>query len=190
MTDTTVKPEIATYDSLPNRLFEPLWAMYTEAFEPMRRLAAQRHVMFRDEYVDLVEDRRVTKIVATDGAGVAGLAVVTSDLKAVPLIEPEYFEHLEPEFYARGHVWYTVFVCTRQGWPHPPRDTFARLIDKVAEPIRPVRGVCYMDYAQVRVDGGLPWHANNLLREGHAEAVFDRVDAQTYYGYYPGGRPA
>lgn len=189
--------EITTHEYLPAELHEPLWDMYFTAFTPLRKLAAQRHVMFRSEYDDLMYDDRVTKIVARDrrhpyteanSAPVLGLAVVTNDLKALPLIEPEYFAAREPKLYEQGHVWYTAFVCTRRK-PVAPRETFRLLIDRVAEPIRPVRGVCYMDYAKCNVDRDLPLSSNRLLAltDPNAEAV--AVDYQAYWAYYPAGRP-
>jgi hypothetical protein len=119
---------------------------------------------------------------------------VTNQLKSVSLIEPEFFRKREPVLYERGHVWYTVFVCTRQpdrrkGIKGAPRGTFRQLIEKVAEPIRPVHGVCFMDYCSKRVADRLPEMANALLVLGDPAAVHEQVDAQTYWGYYPGGRP-
>jgi hypothetical protein len=189
MTDQASEPAITVHRKLPYDLHAPVWEMYTAAFEPLRKRAAQRHVMFHSEYVDLMEDDRVDKILAHDNLGdPLGLAVVTNDLKAILLIEPEYFEAREPDLYAAGHVWYTAFVCTRQR-PRAPRVTFQRLIEKVAEPIRPVRGVCFMDYAQCTADRDLPMYSNRLLAIEDPNAEAEQVDAQTYWGYYPGGRP-
>jgi hypothetical protein len=181
--------EITVYDEFPYRLREAAWQMYLDCFEPMRTLAAQRHVMFREEWNELMNDTSISKILAHSGDTPQGLACVTNQLKSIPLVEPEYFAALEPKLYEAGHVWYTAFVCVRQTHPRPPKNTFQRLIEKVAEPIRPVRGVCYMDYATVRVNQGLPRASNILLMLGNEEATYEQVDAQTYWAYYPGGRP-
>ena len=187
MTDTGA--EITVYQEMPHRLRRDLWDMYQGAFLPLRHLAAQRHVMFHDEYIDLMDDPRVDKIITRRGDTPLGLACVTNDLKAIPLIEPEYFRAREPKLYDTGHIWYVPFVCERQGHPKPPSDNFRLLIDKVAEPIRPVRGACFMDYSMCRLNWGLPDKANDLLTLTDQAAECEQVDAQTYWVYYPGGRP-
>lgn len=183
MTDTTTT-EVTAYAVLPDSLWQPVWDMYLAAFIPTRADAAQRHVMYWEEYTDLMSDPRVTKFVAATGDRVDGVAVITNDLKAVPLIEPEFFATRHPDLYARGYVWYMVFVCTR---PKAPRGTFKALISLAAEPVRRVRGVCWMDYSQTRVDRGLPRLANAILLGDDDRAVHERGDAQTYWAYHPSG---
>lgn len=185
---TTIDAQITVYDVLPDHLYDAVWEMYAEAFKPLRKKAAQRHVLFSYEFNELMNDPRVSKILSCVGDIPMGLAVATNDLKAVTLIEPEFFQALEPELYDRGHVWYTLFVCVSQGEPRAPKDTFDRLINKVAEPVRAVRGVSYMDYADCNVKRGLPRAANMLLAYSNPRADYRQVDAQSFWAIYPAGR--
>lgn len=187
MTDTGA--EITIYRETPHRLRRDLWDMYTRAFEPMRTRAAQRHVMFHDEYIQMMDDTDVHKIVAYAGSVPVGLAAITNHLQAMPLIEPEYFWAKEPKLAEADNIWYMAFVCVRQTHPFPPRGVFGQLVEAGAAPIRAARGVCFMDYATVRVNQGLPRAANILLRGADPEATHEQVDAQTYWAYYPAGRP-
>lgn len=190
MTLTETKPQITTYTELPYRLLSATWEMYTEAFEPMRTKAAQSHVMRYEDFRDLMGDERVDKVLvqSTDVTRTPlGLACVTNDLAALSLIEPRYFEARHPELYAANHVWYVAFVCVRQVGIRPPADTFGRIINRMAEPIRPVQGVCYMDYARCNVENGLALKARKLLG---SNCAMERADAQETWGYWPEGRPA
>jgi hypothetical protein len=190
MTVTETKPEITVHAELPFGLYRPVWDMYLKAFEPMRTLAPQRHVMWWEEFTDMMADDRVSKVLLHAGDTPLGLACYTNVLTAVPLIEPAYFRAREPKLAELNHIWYTAFVCVRQDRPRPGASAFKRLICKLAEPIVPVHGVCFMDYATVRVNQGLPEKANRLLgAEFDGRSEYEEVGAQHYYGYYPGGRP-
>ncbi len=50
-----------TYPVLPAHLLEPAWELYVEAFAELRTTAAQRHVMYRSEFDEVMADPRVTK---------------------------------------------------------------------------------------------------------------------------------
>jgi hypothetical protein len=179
---------IALFDRLrTSEDVDDLWGFYRTAFEPLRVLAVQEHMMSRSAFEEVLADKRVQKWVTyqDDGTPLA-LAVITNDLEAWPLISPPYFEHRWPEQYAAGHIWYTGFVAVAEG---APPMTFAALINKMAEQIVAVRGVCAMDYAKVNVDRNLPAGAHRAIRRRFPDEVYDFLDTQSFYAYYPAGRP-
>src|SRR4051812_8237919 len=92
---------------------EACWSFYDRAFEELRIKAAQRHAMTRDEFDDVMVDGRVDKILAAKPGsdGPCGMATLTNDLKAVPLISPEYYAHRWPQFYAEQKIYYVGFLA-------------------------------------------------------------------------------
>jgi hypothetical protein len=182
---------IEAYDQITGDDAGQLWDMYCTAFEQINRLAVQRHLMTRDEFEDMLADKRVTKYVTVDQAKwrPAAMAVITNDLSAWPLISPDYFEYRWPALYAQRRIWYCGFVATAQGEDRPPAGVFGDLIATMAEPIVAARGVCAMDYCAVNVTRNLPALSDLLLRRRYPSEVHERIDQQSFYAYFPAGRP-
>jgi hypothetical protein len=95
-----------------DELIETAWKMYEESFRELNALAVNRHLMYRNEFDDVMRDDRVQKYLSLDDEGtLVGLATFTNDLDAVPLISPQYFERRWPDMYAQRRIWYTGFVA-------------------------------------------------------------------------------
>src|SRR5690348_4815073 len=102
--ERTFTPEVA----------DRAWSLYLKAFEELKTVAVQRHVMHRAEFDAVMADERVWKYRATgpdDPDVVTALATVTNDLPAMPLISPEYFAHRWPQLYAEARIWYLGFFA-------------------------------------------------------------------------------
>ncbi len=81
-----------------DELIEAAWRLYEEAFQDLKSLAVQRHLMYRSEFDEVMRDSRVQKYLCYEDDGtLCGLSTYTNDLHAIPLIAPEYFEHHWPE---------------------------------------------------------------------------------------------
>src|SRR5262245_2149390 len=119
---------IKVLDALHDDLLDDAWNLYSTAFDGLNALAVQRHLMYRDEFKDVMLDPRVQKFLylADDGA-LCGLAPYTTTLDAVPLISPPYFERRWPEHYAQRRIWYCGFVAVE----HTERavNAFADLVE-------------------------------------------------------------
>jgi GNAT superfamily N-acetyltransferase len=177
-----------------------LWTVYERAFEDLRALAVQRHVMFRSEFDDLMCDERVLKLLVVDqhregdggpdgtapGSGtdrrVLALATMTNDLAAAPLISPEFFEHRWPEHYEAGRLWYVSFVAVD---PTSQRaGVMAMLIARMVAEVQHSGGVISVDICEPREAS----HSLSSAIERAAKALVPaaerrRLDAQTYWGY-------
>jgi hypothetical protein len=92
---------------------DALWELYRASFDPLRTLAAQRHLMHRYEFDEVMGDPRIHKLVVRDSAvegSPVALATITNDLTAVPLVSPDYFEARWPDHYAPRRIWYIIFL--------------------------------------------------------------------------------
>lgn len=174
--------DVTAYIDVPADLVKPLWTMYDEAFRPLATLAVQRHVMWWEEFGDLINDRNVTKLVAVDEHGPSGLALITNDLSAVPLVSPDYFAHRWPALYGQGRVWYVPFVCTRQS-PAAARGVFSQLVTALIRPVRDSDGVAVMDYCDWNVDRRLPQVSGAILNRSYQGGQVTRVDSQSFWAY-------
>jgi hypothetical protein len=64
VTEATMRIEVR--ERVPADQTEVVWNLYNDAFEELRATAVQRHVMIRDEFDEVMADRRVDKYIAID----------------------------------------------------------------------------------------------------------------------------
>jgi len=170
-----------------------LWALYERAFDDLRTLAVQRHVMNHAEFAALMADERVEKFVVTaDDGALAALATMTNDLPVLPLISPEYFAHRWPELYAAGRVWYVSFVAVDP--VHHNAGVMNRIIDLMcqeagcADGTGPadggVGGVICVDICEYReFEQKLPTAIERQAGRHTPGVQRQRLDAQVYWAY-------
>ncbi|HYT09774.1 MAG TPA: hypothetical protein VEL73_03855 [Mycobacteriales bacterium] len=176
---------LQTFPRIAGDAEEACWRLYTEAFDRLRTAAAQRHVMLRGEFEDVLRDERVTKYVAVDPAHdrrICGLATVTNDLCAVPLVSPDFFAHRWPALYARRRIWYVGFVAIH---PDYQRGTlFAEIIADIGRMVAAAGGVAAMDVCR-RTDEQLhlPRAVGRFLEFLVPGTRGVRLDEQTYWAY-------
>ena len=74
-----------------DELIESAWRLYEDAFQELKSLAVQRHLMYRSEFEEVMRDSRIQKYLcfSDDGETLVGLSTYTNDLHAMPLIAPE-----------------------------------------------------------------------------------------------------
>lgn len=97
---------------LDGDLAETCWQVYTDAFAPLAELAAQRHVMTRDEFDTVAADPRVDKVLTLDDSGsIIGVASFTRHLDAVPLISLPFYRRRWPQAFEQKRIWYIGFVA-------------------------------------------------------------------------------
>lgn len=118
------------------------WAKYYDAFAGLEPLAAQEHLMTREQFDEQMLDERVEKVQLLDPDGnMVGLATVTNDLTAVPLIASSFYEIAYPQAYAARQIWYVPFVAI----PDSDMGAFPMLIEHVYSLAAPGRGIVGYD---------------------------------------------
>lgn len=110
---------------------EHLWAMYERSFTFLATRAVGREVLHREEFMELLVDRRLVKYLAEDADGrTVGMACMTRHLEVVTWISPEYFAARWPDQAANGRVYYVIFVLLDP--EHQGRGGFGRLLEPMA----------------------------------------------------------
>ncbi len=131
-----------------DELIESAWRLYEEAFQDLKSLAVQRHLMYRDEFDEVMRDSRVQKYLcfSDDGGELVGLSTYTNDLHAMPLIAPEYFARRWPEQYRQRKIWYCGFVAV--GSAKQYRGAFADLVEAMYLMAANQNGIIALDFCR------------------------------------------
>ena len=163
---------------------EACWSFYDRAFEQLRIKAAQRHAMTRDEFDDVMVDSRVDKILVrkTGTDRPCGMATLTNDLKAVPLISPEFYQARWPQFYAEQKIYYVGFLAVDPNYHGT--GVLSQLISSMCETV-PVEGgmlaadICTFNEDELR----LPELFARVCGTFRPKPALNRLDSQTYWSY-------
>jgi hypothetical protein len=175
---------VKVIDQVPDGdLRETLWKLYEDSFAELRSLAVQRHLMYRSEFDDVMGDTRISKYLALEDDGTPiGIATYTNDLKAVPLIAPEYFERHWSEHYAAKKIWYIVFVAVSpqaQG-----REAFAQLVEQMYLVASTQNGLVGLDICTYNDDARHMSRVFRMMVSRIADNMrFSRIDQQSYWLY-------
>lgn len=172
--------------SIPAAALEGAWILYNRAFDELRRTAIQRHVMFREEFDQVMADDRVWKYRGVDPADdtcVTALATFTNDLESMPLISPDYFAHRWAELYAGRRIWYIGFfaidpACRGSG-------IFEWVIAHMWEQVLESRGIALLDICRRNENLGLPQGIHQVLLSLTPGTRASRADEQTFWLYEP-----
>jgi len=164
---------------------EACWSFYDRAFEALRIRAAQRHALTRSEFDDQMIDGRVTKFIVYDariGSKPVGMATLTNDLKAVPLISPEFYEARWPQFYAEQQIWYVGFLAIDPDYHGT--GVLAKMIGAMCDVIPLRGGVVAADICQFNEESMmLPDTFARLAGTFRRPPEKQRLDAQVFWGY-------
>jgi len=167
------------------QLHEDAWNLYLEAFEELNALAAQRHLMYRSEFDEVMQDTRIDKYLAIDenDGRLVGISCYTNNLSAIPLIAPQYFERRWPEHYAAGRIWYIVFVAVSpqaQG-----REAFAQMSEQMYLVAATQNGMVGLDLCSYNDEVRHMSRVFRLLigRLCNNNMKFERVDQQSFWMY-------
>jgi hypothetical protein len=171
---------------VPADRLEDSWELYITSFEHLRTTAVQRHLMTRDEFNAVMLDPRVEKhtVIDMDRGAIAALMIVTTDLYAMPLISPDYFEARWPGEYERGHIWYLGFVAINNDYHGT--GVFARIVGSVVERVAEAQGVCALDLCRRNEEVfSLPTAITRCVETFYGEVSTYRLDEQTYWAWGP-----
>jgi GNAT superfamily N-acetyltransferase len=163
---------------------EACWSFYDRAFEDLRIKAAQRHALTRDEFEDVMVDSRVDKILVTKdrAAGPCGMATLTNDLKAVPLISPEYYQARWPQFYAEQKIYYVGFLAVDPNYHGT--GVLSKLLSSMCDIVPAQGGMIAADICSFNEDVlKLPELFARVFGTFRPKPALNRLDAQTYWSY-------
>ena len=172
--------------ALPGHLLDAAWEFYRDTFDELRVRAVNRHLLYRHEFEELMADKRNDKYVVCDDEGVTGLAVMTTDLHAAPLISPDYFRHHWPDLYAANRLFFVHFVGVRPG--SRGRGVFIKLLREMYKPVEEADGRVFLDVCTFNEDvHELPAMVGKVLDRIAGRAVPTRIDSQSFWMYeFPG----
>jgi hypothetical protein len=174
---------VDTQQVIHGDLLEDAWKLYRQSFEPLRHLAVQRHVMYADEFDTVMADPRVEKFLAFgEGDTLAGIATMTADLLAVPLVSPDYFAHRWPHRYSEGRIYYIGFLAV-----HPNSHgtgVFADMVKAMTREVALVDGLAVIDLCTYNKDRlHLDRAIHSLSSIWALQVTMEALDEQTYLGY-------
>ena len=174
---------VATMQVVTDDLREQAWKLYLDAFQPLRHIAIQRHLMYGDEFDAVMADTRVKKYLAFDSLGnLQGLSTLTNQMRAMPLVSPEYFEQRWPERSAAGSVFYIGFVGV-----HPSAHgtgIFVELVRELTAVVAQCDGIAVLDVCRHNDQMlQLPRAISRLVSSWAPHVEILDLDAQTYIGY-------
>lgn len=156
---------------------ERLFGFYLAAFEPVRTRAAARHLLTADEFAAEMADERIDKYVAWRSGRAVGLTTLTTDMAAIPWIEPRYYAARHPEHAARGTLFYLGYTVV-----DPEGDAyrvFKDMMDTVCRRFAEVQGVCAFDFSDYNANGAVGRIVRGLPASFGARV--QEVDAQHYF---------
>ena len=168
-----------------------LWEMYNRIFKEVNTMAAQRHLMNWDEFIDVMYTPYVTKYVLHDHDGrIVGLSTLTNTLTAWPLISPEFFARTFPDYYERDAIWYCGFVGVDRFSSIKPVHGFRALVCEMLEDIHSNNGMTVMDFCTYNVARKrLPHITQALLTSLYPKTTAGRIDSQEFWAYRFDGQP-
>jgi len=166
-----------------DEILESAWRLYLDAFRELNTLAVQRHLMYRNEFDEVMNDTRVQKYLCVDDDGtLCGLSTYTNDLDAVPLIAPEYFERHWPDHYAARKIWYIGFVAV-----HPQaqgRHMFRELVEEMYVVAATQNGLVGIDICTYNDEVRNMSHIfRSMVARLTANMRFQKIDQQSYWLY-------
>lgn len=175
---------------IPHPLAEQCYELFADVFADIDQLAAQRHMLTAEEFAVVAADSRVEKLLAYNPAGeLVGIGAVTNVLEAHPLVSPRFYARMFPEQYARGALWYVMFVGVR------PRELhiFRAIVEQLYAFTTSNNGVAMMDFCTFNDDmRGLPQATESILKRWDPGTLRMKLDSQTTWGFRfdGGGHPA
>lgn len=149
---------------------------YRDAFRPLRKKAAQRHVMTSTEFREVMGNGLIRKFIVVDGDDFLGMSCITNDLHSWPLIEPEFFYHRFPAEAIRNDIWYIGFAFAVPGVREPVLPALLKAMYPLSKD-----GISIMDFCTFNVDRGLPAYVEGILKGINPLVGMHAEDAQEFW---------
>lgn len=161
---------------LPQMTIDDLYPRYSRAWHVLLLEAAARHVLTAEEFREEMQDARFEKIVVIDDADhIVAMTTLTSDLAAVPWINPTFYQHRFPEHDGRGALFYLGYTFVDV--EHRRTGALRMMGEAVNARLAEARGVIGFDICGYGMDRGI---GRRLQRMFFRSTEIMRMDTQTY----------
>ena len=161
------------------------WSLYDAAFAPLRTASPCRQALTEAEFLEEMEDERITKLVVWDGDEAVAMALLATDLAAIPWISQDYFAARYPEQYARRAIFYLGAILTA---PHRREAGNAQLLgDAMVRYVAERDGVFAFDCASLNHPYMYDFGRHSC--EGVIDYLPEELDTQHYYAISALSRP-
>jgi hypothetical protein len=174
--------ELLTVDEDLARRF---WSLYDVAFGPLRTASPCRQALTEEEFHEEMQDERIVKLTVWDDDEAVAMALLATDLAAIPWISPDFFETRFPEQYARGAIYYLGAILTA---PHRREAGNAQILgDAMVRFVAEREGVFAFDCASFNHPHMYEFAQHSS--DGVAGYKAEELDTQHYYSLTALSRP-
>lgn len=176
--------------NVPTEALDEAWQLYCDMFHRVDELAVQRQAMYRIEFDQVMRDERVRKyLYHHEEDGLCGLATITNDLHAVPLVSWSYFKRRWPKHFAEQRIWYIGFMAVNS--KGTALNVFQDFLESMYKTVAMSHGIVALDTCRHRAEvGRLPDTILHCLRRLTSQAQMERLDEEIYWLYEFPGIPA
>jgi len=161
------------------------YSLYLETFGELAIRAVNRHLLRREEFMAVMVDERIDKIVIEDDETheLIAMCTLTNHLETVDWVSPEYFAHHYPDHWSRGAVYYLGFslVASRRR----RAQLFTELIAHVTRTLVAKDAMCSYDICMFNNEVIGLGDAVGAIVTSTAAVDVRAVDTQTYYTAVP-----
>lgn len=162
---------------LSDETIDDLYPRYAEAWQVVLLEAAARHLLTLEEFREEMHDPRLEKHVVVDAEDrVVAMTTMTTDLAAIPWINPEFYRHRFADVSADGNLYYLGYTFVDVD--HRRTNAFALMAGAVNTRLAEVRGVIGFDICEFNMRRGV---GRRLERLFSASNAIIRGDTQTYF---------
>ena len=176
---------IRTLSQIDDLTAQRFYALYVETFGELAIRAVNRHLLRRDEFMAVMVDPRVDKIVIEDDetGELIAMCTLTNHLETVDWVSPEYYAHHYPDHWSRGAVYYLGFslVASRRR----RAQLFTELIAHVTRTLVAMNAMCSYDICMFNNETIGLGDAVSAIVTTTATVDVRAVDTQTYYTAVP-----
>jgi len=165
---------------------DAMLATYIQAFEPLKKLTATKQTLDDQDFRTLLDLDDVIKVIARNRAGhMVGFALMTSHLKLIPWISPDFYEHRYPDKYANGQLFYVP--CFLVHPDHQSAIWAASICRELALLTGPVHGIVLMDCCAYNDEVvGLPALLEKVASK-YTHHTTEFLDSQRYFAFHQDG---
>ncbi len=178
---TTIRTVAQVDDATAQRFY----ALYLETFGELAIRAVNRHLLRREEFMSVMVDPRIDKIVIENDETheLIAMCTLTNNLETVDWVSPDYFAHHYPDHWSRGAVYYLGFslVASRRR----RAQLFTELIAHVTRTLVAKDAMCSYDICMFNNEAIGLGEAVNAIVTSTAMVDVRAVDTQTYYAAVP-----
>ncbi|MDW3213512.1 MAG: hypothetical protein R8G01_05925 [Ilumatobacteraceae bacterium] len=159
--------------------WDDLWDLYFDTFEPLQELALLNHLYARADFEALLDDERVSKLIAWHEGKPVGLAMITNELGLVPQISPPFLHAKYPEQAARKAVFFGIMMFVAES--HRRSTTFARLVASMGQMTAAAGGVAVFDICRHNLTALELDQQLASISRWFPDSSFEKIDEQSYF---------